>query len=94
VRSPFIVIRKPVVTEKSMANQQKSVYTFIVAPDATKPEVKQSVEKAFNVKVEEVRTVKVKGKYKRMKNQLLEGKRKDWKKAYVTLKEGFRLDII
>lgn len=94
MRSPFIVIKKPVVTEKSMANQQKSVYTFIVAPDATKPEVKQSVEKAFNVKVEEVRTVKVKGKYKRMKNQLLEGKRKDWKKAYVTLKEGFRLDII
>lgn len=94
MRSPFIVIKKPVVTEKSMANQQKSVYTFIVAPDATKPEVKTSVEKAFNVKVEEVRTVKVKGKYKRMKNQLLQGKRKDWKKAYVTLKEGFRLDII
>jgi len=94
VRSPFIVIKKPVVTEKSMANQQKSVYTFIVAPDATKPEVKQSVEKAFNVKVQEVRTVHVKGKYKRMKNQLLQGKRKDWKKAYVTLKEGFRLDII
>ena len=94
MRSPFVVIKKPVVTEKSMANQQKSVYTFIVAPDATKPEVKQSVEKAFNVKVDEVRTVKVKGKYKRMKNQLLQGKRKDWKKAYVTLKEGFRLDII
>ena len=94
MKSPFLVIKKPVVTEKSMANQQKSVYTFIVSPDATKPEVKQSVEKAFNVKVEEVRTVKVKGKYKRMKNQLLQGKRKDWKKAYVTLKEGFRLDII
>jgi len=94
VRSPFIVIKKPVVTEKSMANQQKSVYTFIVAPDATKPEVKHSVEKAFNVKVQEVRTVQVKGEYKRMKNQLLQGKRKDWKKAYVTLKEGFRLDII
>ena len=94
MRSPFVVIRKPVVTEKSMANQQKSVYTFIVAPDATKPEVKHSVEKAFNVKVEDVRTVKVKGKYKRMKNQLLQGRRKDWKKAYVTLKEGFRLDII
>ena len=94
MRSPFIIIKKPVVTEKSMANQQKSVYTFIVAPDATKPEVRHAVEKAFNVKVEEVRTVKVKGKYKRMKNQLLQGRRKDWKKAYVTLKEGFRLDII
>ena len=94
MKSPFLIIKKPVVTEKSMANQQKSVYTFIVAPESTKPEVKFAVEKAFNVKVEDVRTVKVKGKYKRMKNQLLQGKRKDWKKAYVTLKEGFRLDII
>ena len=73
MNSPFLVIKKPVVTEKSMANQQKSVYTFIVAPESTKPEVKFAVEKAFNVKVEEVRTVKVKGKYKRMKNQLLQG---------------------
>ena len=94
MRNPREVIRKPLVTEKSMAKQQKSVYTFIVVPDATKPEVKHAVEKAFNVKVEEVRTVNVKCKLKRMKNMLLEGKRKDWKKAYVTLKEGFRLDII
>ncbi len=94
MKSPFLVIKKPVVTEKSMANQQKSVYTFIVAPETTKPEVKNAVEKAFNVKVREVRTVRVKGKLKRMKNMLLEGRRKGWKKAYVTLKEGFRLDII
>ena len=94
MKSPFIVIKKPVVTEKSMANQQKSVYTFIVAPESTKPEVRYAVEKAFNVKVEEVRTVKVKGKYKRMKNMLLEGRRKDVKKAYVKLKEGSRIDII
>ena len=94
MRNPRELIRKPLVTEKSMANQQKGVYTFIVAPESTKPEVKFAVEKAFNVKVEEVRTVKVKGKVKRMKNQLLQGKRKDWKKAYVTMKEGFRLDII
>jgi large subunit ribosomal protein L23 len=70
------------------------VYTFIVAPEANKPEVKNAVEKAFNVKVAVVRTVNAKGKSKRMKNMLLEGRRKDWKKAYVTLKEGFRLDII
>ena len=56
--------------------------------------MKNAVEKAFNVKVREVRTVRVKGKLKRMKNMLLEGRRKSWKKAYVTLKEGFRLDII
>jgi large subunit ribosomal protein L23 len=94
VRSPWEVIKKPLVTEKSMAKQQKSVYTFIVAPETTKPEVKNAVEKAFNVKVREIRTVRVKGKLKRMKNMLLEGRRKGWKKAYVTLKEGFRLDII
>jgi large subunit ribosomal protein L23 len=94
VRSPWEVIKKPLVTEKSMAKQQKSVYTFIVAPETTKPEVKNAVEKAFNVKVQEIRTVRVKGKLKRMKNMLLEGRRKGWKKAYVTLKEGFRLDII
>jgi large subunit ribosomal protein L23 len=94
VKSPWEVIKKPLVTEKSMAKQQKSTYTFIVAPETTKPEVKNAVEKAFNVKVQEVRTVRVKGKLKRMKNMLLEGRRKSWKKAYVTLKEGFRLDII
>ncbi len=94
MRNPWEVIKKPLVTEKSMAKQQKSVYTFIVDPRATKPEVRNAVEKAFNVKVLEVRTVNVKGKLKRMKNMLLEGRRKDWKKVYVTLKEGFRLDII
>ena len=94
MKSPYEILRRPVLTEKSMAGQQRNVYSFVVSPDATKPDVKHAVEKAFNVKVEEVRTVKVKGKYKRMKNQLLQGRRKDWKKAYVTLKEGFRLDII
>lgn len=94
MRSPWEVIKKPLVTEKSMAKQQKSVYTFLVDMQANKPEVKHAVEKAFNVKVDQVRTVRVRGKLKRMKNMLLEGKRKDVKKAYVTLKEGFRLDII
>lgn len=96
MRNPWEIIRKPLVTEKSMARQQKGVYTFIVDFHATKPEIKNAVEQAFksnNVKVGDVRVVRVKGKMKRMKNMLLEGKRKDWKKAYVTLKEG-RLDII
>ena len=92
--SPWTVIRRPLVTEKSMASQQKNVYTFIVDPRANKPEVKRAVEKAFNVKVDVVRTVKVKGKSKRMRNMFLKGKRKDLKKAFVTLKEGYRLDII
>lgn len=96
MRNPWEVIRKPLVTEKSMSRQQKGVYTFIVDMHATKPEVKNAVEVAFKenkVKVDAVRIVRVKGKTKRMKNMILEGRRKDWKKAYVTLKEG-RLDII
>jgi large subunit ribosomal protein L23 len=96
MKNPWEIIRKPLVTEKSMAKQQKNVYTFIVAPEATKPEIKNAVEQAFrdkNIRVGEVRVVNVKGKSKRMKNQVLEGRRRDWKKAYVTLVEG-RLDII
>jgi large subunit ribosomal protein L23 len=91
---PYDILRKPLVTEKSMARQQQATYTFIVATEANKAEVRAAVEKVYNVKVDQVRTVKVKGKLKRMKNMLLEGKRKDWKKAYVTLKEGYRLDIV
>jgi large subunit ribosomal protein L23 len=94
VKSPYEILRRPVLTEKSMAGQQRSVYSFVVAPEATKPEVKHAIEKAFNVKVDRVRTVTIRGKVKRQKNMVLEGKRKDIKKAYVTLKEGFRLDII
>ncbi len=94
MKSPYLVIRKPVVTEKSMAGQTKSVYTFLVAVESTKPEIHQAVEKAFSVKVDEVRTVVVKGKTKRSRNQVHEGKRKTVKKAYVTLQEGHRLDII
>ncbi|HTF56152.1 MAG TPA: 50S ribosomal protein L23 [Planctomycetota bacterium] len=92
--NPHEIIRKPLVTEKTMAGQQKSVYTFVVAMDVNRVDVKQAVQAIYNVKVETVRMVRVKGKRKRMKNMLLEGKRKDWKKAYVKLKEGFRLDII
>jgi large subunit ribosomal protein L23 len=94
---PWLVIRKPLVTEKSMAAQQvedRKVYTFIVATEASKRTIKAAVEAIYNVKVEQVRTIKVKGKFKRMKNMLLEGRRKDWKKAYVTLRKGQRLDII
>ncbi|MBI4565130.1 MAG: 50S ribosomal protein L23 [Planctomycetes bacterium] len=90
----YDVLRKPLVTEKSMGQQQKNVYTFIVGMDANKLQVKHAVEKIYNVKVADVRTVRIKGKRKRMKNMLLEGRRNDWKKAFVTLKEGFRLEII
>jgi len=92
--NPHEIVRKPLVTEKTMAGQQKGVYTFVVAMEVNRVDVKRAVETIYKVKVDTVRTVRVKGKRKRMKNMLLEGKRKDWKKAYVKLKEGFRLDII
>ena len=91
MKSPFLVIKKPVVTEKSMANQQKSVYTFIVAPESTKPEVKFAVEKAFNVKVTDVRTMRYAGKAKRMGKHA--GRRPSWKKAVVTLAEGDSIEL-
>ena len=78
-----------------MAHKENSVYTFIVERQANKAEVKHAVEKVFSVKVDRVTTLTVKGKPKSMaKNQVIEGRRKDWKKAFVTLKEGHRLDII
>jgi len=94
VREPYMVLQRPLVTEKSMAGQQKGTYTFVVGMDANKHEIKHAVEKVYNVKVDAVRVIRVKGKVKRMKNQLLEGKRKDVKKAYVKLKEGSRIDLV
>ena len=92
--NPWEIIRKPLVTEKSMKLQERQVYTFIVNVKANKPMIKEAIESAFKVKVENVRTQVNKGKRKRMKNMLLMGRRKDWKKAFVTLAEGERLDII
>lgn len=94
MRDPYDTIRRPLVTEKTMAGQQKNIYTFVVGTDANRIDVKRAVEKIYNVKVADVRTVNVKGKRKRMKNMVLEGKRTAWKKAYVTLKEGHRLEIV
>ncbi len=94
MRNPYETLRKPLVTEKTMAGQAKGVYTFVIGVEANKIDVKRAVETIYSVKVDAVRIVRVRGKIKRMKNMLLEGKRKNWKKAYVTLKEGFRLDVI
>ena len=82
------IIRRPLVTEKStmMREDGKNVIAFEVAPDANKIEVKNAVELLFKVKVDSVRLFNVRGKVKRMGR--FEGKRRDWRKAYVKLKEG------
>ena len=94
MRDPWSVIVRPVVTEKSTRGTQSNAHTFVVMKEANKHEIRHAVEVAFGVKVEEVRTLNVKGKQKRMRNMVLKGRRSDWKKAFVTLKEGSRLDII
>lgn len=87
------IILAPVVSEKSTRAAEKSNQAvFKVLRDARKPEIKQAVEKLFNVKVEGVRTLNVKGKSKRF--GAFSGVRSDWKKAYVTLAEGQEIDFL
>ena len=81
------VIRRPLVTEKStLLREEGNVIAFEVDPSANKIEVKKAVEELFKVKVEEVRLFNVRGKMKRMGRWV--GKRRDWRKAYVRLKDG------
>jgi len=81
------VLLSPVVSEKSVsAADQGNQVAFKVTPDATKPEIKAAVEMLFEVNVEQVRTLNVKGKTKRFGQRM--GKRAGWKKAYVRLKAG------
>ena len=82
------VIRRPLVTEKSSIQREQgtNVIAFEVDSSANKIEVKNAVEELFKVKVAEVRLFNVRGKVKRMGRYA--GKRRDWRKAYVRLKEG------
>ena len=87
------VLLEPHVSEKSATCADKNnQFVFKVLTDATKIEVKQAVEKLFDVEVEGVTVIKVKGKSKRTK--FGKGKRNDWKKAYVSLKEGQDINFV
>jgi large subunit ribosomal protein L23 len=77
------IILAPVVTEKSSSDMQEGKYTFKVAKKATKVQIKNAVEKLFEVKVLKVNTITVKGKAKRV--GVHEGRTSDWKKAIVTI---------
>lgn len=86
------LILAPIVSEKSTrALEQGNQVVFKVLKDAAKPEIKVAVEKLFNVKVTDVRTLNVKGKNKG--GQRTPGRRSDWKKAYVTLAAGQTIDF-
>ena len=87
----YDVIRKPIITEKSTMASEHGAVVFEVAIDSNKPQIKEAVEALFGVKVKAVNTTVTKGKVKRFRGQL--GKRKDVKKAYVTLEEGNTIDV-
>ena len=89
----YDVLQKPLLTEKAMVQKEKlNAVVFKVHPDATKTQIKEAVEKFFNVKVEGVRTLNFNGKMKRFGRTI--GRRQDWKKAVVTLKEGENLEFV
>ncbi|GAB4244611.1 MAG: 50S ribosomal protein L23 [Acidobacteriota bacterium] len=92
--NPYEVIRYPHITEKATALSgagERQVVALKVHPDASKHQIKAAVEQVFNVKVEAVRTARFQGKKKRQGR--FEGRRPDWKKAYVTLKPGQKIEL-
>lgn len=89
----YSILKRPLLTEKGTDQKEAlNKYLFEVDLNANKIEVRNAVEKIFNVKVTDVHTVNVKGKAKRVGRYL--GKRSDWKKAIVTLKAGEKIEII
>ncbi len=84
---PYQIIKRPLITEKGMrCNEEHNTVVFRVDRRANKLQIKQAVEALFPVKVLRVNTLNMEGKKKRVRFR--EGKRPDWKKAYVTLREG------
>jgi large subunit ribosomal protein L23 len=93
MRDPRSVLVRPLMTEKSMQQKEEfNTVTFEVSPDANKVEIRQAVEKVFNVKVADVRTASREGKWKRMGKH--EGQRRSWKKAIVTLQPGHKIELV
>lgn len=89
----YKVLLAPRVTEKTtLVGESSNQYVFRVAPEANKTDIKNAVEALFEVKVESVSVVVVKGKSKSFK--MRQGKRSNWKKAYVRVQEGQSLDFL
>jgi large subunit ribosomal protein L23 len=87
----YDVIRAPVITEKATMASENAQVVFSVRLDATKPQIREAVERLFNVKVKAVNTMNRAGKRKRFRG--IPGKQKNMKKAVVTLEEGHSIDV-
>lgn len=93
MKSPYEIIRVPLLTEKStIMNQKNNKVSFDVARDANKAEIAKSVGEIFNCHVKKVNTIQVRGKRKRL--GAYQGRRSHWKKAICTLAKGEKIDII
>ena len=87
----YSIIKRPIITEKVMTlREDKNLVCFEVNKDSNKKEIKESIEKIFNVTVLNVRTLIVRGK--KIRRGFTQGKKKNWKKAIVELKKGDRID--
>lgn len=92
VKSIYSIIKAPLTTEKTTRLAPSRKYSFCVSREANKIDIKKAVEKVYNVKVESVTSMVVKGKMKKVRaNQ--PGLTSAWKKAIVTLKEGFEIKL-
>ncbi len=87
----YDVIRKPIITEKATLASESGAVVFEVAMSANKPQIKEAIESLFGVKVKAVNTTITRGKIKKFRGQ--PGRRRDVKKAYVTLQEGNTIDV-
>jgi large subunit ribosomal protein L23 len=87
----YDVILSPVITEKATMASEHNKVMFKVRKDATKPQIKEAIEKLFDVKVKNVNTLTRRGKVKMFRNR--PGQRSDVKRAIVTLEEGHRIDV-
>ncbi len=91
MKDPREVIIRPIITENSYDMMEENVYTFEVAKDSNKVEIRQAIETLFNVRVVKVNTLNVKSKPKRLRQQ--PGRTRTWKKAMVTLAEGETIEL-
>ena len=92
-KTEFSILRRPRITEKgAIASSTSNSVVFEVHPEANKIEIRLAVEKIFNVKVKEVRTINCKGKTKRVGARY--GQQKNWKKAYVSLEQGSSIELV
>lgn len=90
------VIKKPLITEKAMTLAETRQYVFEVFQNANKIEIRKAVEEMFEVEVQSIRTANIKGKNKTRftKSGLMRGRTPNKKKAYVTLKEGYEIELV